>query len=419
MPPELAPAGAACLGAAVTAACVAMWSAWGQPWEVFGDAAHYLAAARGESTEAPFAFRPLAPALAQGVAWATGAPLLAAFHAVLVAALVATGAVLASWARRPLAAATVALFWGLSHATAFGTTVGATTDPVFLLALVGAVRLASTEPMGRGTWRALGVAGLVALGVLAHEMALFALVVIGVRKALRARAPLARGGATAPGWGALALAGGAAVAALAAVHAQIVPLPATVPNWTGDSPLELARWVVDYGGGPARYPLRVYAAFGPAALFALAALAERSPRERLADVTLVLGAVALTLLATDTLRVMALAAVVVLPLAAAFVVRRAERGAPGLAAAAVGLQAVYAALVCGHLRTFEGDLALQGAAAVASLAALALALGAPFADRSAGPPLGAPARASLSPAAPAPRPRRARGRRAPGRAVRP
>ena len=124
----------AALGAAVTAACVAAWWTLGERWELLYDAAHYLAMARGELAEAPFAYRLLTPELARALAEATGWGLEAAFRAVLWAALVGTGAVLAAWTRDRRRGAVVAAFWGLSYAVAYGATASVAADPVFLFA---------------------------------------------------------------------------------------------------------------------------------------------------------------------------------------------------------------------------------------------------------------------------------------------
>ena len=361
----------ASLGAAVTAACVAAWWMLGERWELAYDAAHYLAMARGELAEAPFAYRLLVPELARALAEATGWNVVTAFRALLWSAVVGTGAVLAGWTRDRWRGGTVAAFWGLSYAAAYGSTISVAADPVFLFAIVAVVRLASS--LRRGALQAVGVAALLCLGVLAHELALVAVAVVGAYGVLRARPPLAPGGAPTLSLPALAAVAALAVGALAWTHARLWTVPAaSVPNWTDHAPWELARWVLDYGGGAGWYALRVFAAFGPAALFALGALARRRPAERVADVGVVLGVVGLTFLATDTLRVMAAASVVVLPLAAQYVASLAEHRGRVAAAVALALQVAFSALVYGHLRTFESTPELQAGAAAVSAAALAL-----------------------------------------------
>lgn len=388
----------AALGALVTALCVAAWWTLGERWELLYDATHYLAMARDELAEAPFAYRLLTPELARALAEATGWSLPAAFRGVLWTALVGTGAVLAGWTRDRTRGALVATFWGLSYAVAYGATVRVAADPVFLFALTATVWLASA--LRRDALQAVGVAALVALGVLAHELALVALVVVGLRAVLGARPPLMPGGAPTLALPTLCGVGAVAVACLAVAHVDILTAPAaSIPSWTDHSPLALARWVVDYGGGEVRYVLRIFAAFGPAALFALGALPQRRPVERHADVGVAVTVVALTFLATDTLRVMSAASVVVLPLAALFVVSLAERGRTGVAGLALALQAVYSALVYGHLRTFESSVTLQTGAALVSVAALGLVVWAVRSrpGRSAPPPSIAPFLASGRP----------------------
>lgn len=349
-----------------------VWAAAGEPWAAPADGAHYLRLARGLAAEAPFAFRPLAPALASALASWTGLSAEAGFFALswgtlglATAAFAALGHAHGSGRRGVLTAA----FWALSFGIAYGATTGVRADPLLLLSVAGIVAVGRTS---RPAWVLAAVA---VGGVLAHEMAFFGLLALGVERAsgaaLFSRPEEARHGAT---WPQLLGAGLAAVAALALVRATTEALPATLLNWSDTSPVALAAQAVDYARGGVRYSLRVYAAFGPAAFFALAALAGRPPRDRVAAVGLVGVAVALTFLATDTLRVMALAGVVVLPLAAAFVDGLLARRQTGLATTALAVQGVFSAVVYGHLVTFEASPNLQVLAVALSIAGLGIAI---------------------------------------------
>ena len=296
------------------------------------------------------------------------APTAHAFFAVswlalagLVAAVGALGWRLGGARRATLAAA----FCVASFGVAYGATAGVRADPLLLVAVAAAVTVGRSR--GGGALAAVAVAG-----VLAHEMALFGLVALGVERATGAR--LFGREAPRASWRALGAAAACAVAVLVAVRLATDALPASQSNWADTSPLRMAAHALRYGGGPVLYAGRVYAAFGPAALFALAALVSRRRREQLAAAGLVATAALLTFLATDTLRVMAIAGVVVLPLAAAFVDRLLARRLPALAALAVVTQALFSAVVYGHLRTVEASGALQVAAAALSVVALGVAV---------------------------------------------
>ena len=367
-PADSSPASAwpvAALAAGWGAVAVLAWWALAEPWELLADGDHYLAAARGGVAEPPFAYRLLGPWLAAALAEATGAGLVGAYRGLTAVALVASTALFALVGVRqggPRRAGLVALLWTGSFAVAYSASIGVAADALYLVFVVAMVWLAG---IGRG-W---GLVPAVAFGVLAHEMALFGLLALGVDRWLGSSAVL---GGRRPGWGVLAAAGGAGALVLAASHGLTPVAAASIPNWTGTSPLRLAGWAVEYAGGPVQYGARVFAAYGPVALMALGALARRPARDRVAAVGLVAAAVALSFLATDTLRVMAMASVVVLPLAAAFLDRLVRVGRGRRAWAFVALQAVYSGVVYGHLRSFEGSAAFQGVAAAVSVGAAAL-----------------------------------------------
>ena len=388
---------------AAAAAAIVAWRLIGDAWATLGDGRYYHAMAAGAVGEVPFAFRPLVPAVVR----ALPGPIPGGFAAVTFASLGAATAAVGGLARRRGAAALEArlalAFWLGSFVVALSATAPVRIDAALAFALAGLFALAAkpTRPVVLGA--ALGAS------VLVHELALFALAALWIDRLTGSTWISPRPLTWRPLLGLTAFAG----AVFAGVRAWVEPAAATLPaTYASASMATLVAYVLDYTGGPIKHGLRVFAAFGPVLLYAAASVTRRGRRDALGAVVLVGLAAGLTLLATDTLRVMAVLTVPVVLEGARFV-SRLWSSRRLLALAALAVQLAYSVTVFGHLQTFEGSLALHGIAGTLSAAGLAIAVaGARELARSptrsgggGGPP--APGRARPLPGS-APAPRRTR-----------
>ena len=355
----------------VTAIALVAWSLVAEPWALTGDALVYLQMAAGETVQAPFGFRVLAP-------WIAGilpmAPVLA-FELLSWASLLVAAVALVAFARASAEPAEadrrgwiVLAFFVTSYALVYYATASVRVDPLALALLAGCLALLAT---GRSAgWVAL----LMVPTVLAHETALVLVPILWLDRlcgaGLLGRRRLS--------WGALL---GITTVGAAAYLASRALLPAAAPEGQVSyltTPSAILAHVIAHVGGVVKHGQRIYAAYGPALVYAaLAGVALMRGRARLFVPGVLALGVGLTLLATDTLRVMAVLFPVVLLFAAQLVEVAWTRRGPALAVALVGAQCVYAGVVFGHLRTFEGSRALQlaaiGVSAVAGLAALVAA----------------------------------------------
>lgn len=347
------------------------WSVLGEGWTLTGDGEQYLTMAAGERGAAPFGYRTLTPALA-GLLRTD--PVLA-FRLVNWTALVTAAVALTGWARaraprreraaaRPVAAVVLGLFL-VSFAVVYYGTILVAVDPPALALLALALWLLAKE----GSPWVIG--GLLAFAVLAHETALVLVPLLVLDRVLAARALSSRP-LDWPGVAAVTACGiGAYVAARASV--PVVETAEQISYLT--TPTAIVAHVLERSGGLVTHAQRAYAAWGPALVYALiGGVVLARGRARLFVPAVVGVAVTLSLLATDTLRVMAVIFPVVLLAAAQLVVHAARTHGRTLAAGLIGAQIGYAALVFAHLRSFEGSRTLQLAAIALSAVACGLAL---------------------------------------------
>ncbi|MBT9609509.1 MAG: hypothetical protein WAP57_11695 [Aquabacterium commune] len=353
----------------LAAAC---WIWAGEPWEVLADGKHYMAMYMGQPTAPPFAYRVLTPWLAHLLPWSPEFN----FGVVTVACLsLATGfiALFAHQSGLPTrGVAVMCLLWVTSFAFVYYDTTRIRADaPMFLMMAV----LFCVAKYGVSTlW--LGI--VLSIGCLSHETMLVGLAALCVDKLFSTNL---MAGAKRHLVGLVAL-GATALALLFVVRHVVATVPAVDPSYI-DGPRAMAQFTLNYSGGGVKHVLRIYAAFGPALVYALLFLASSTPsRERWGFGALFTLAVSATFLATDTLRVMAIVIVPVSFHAARFVERIwDQRGAPW-AVALVAFQLAYAWLVYGHLRTFKGSHAMNVQAAALSGLSVAVALWALWRARS-------------------------------------
>lgn len=348
-----------------------LWAILGEPWEIGGDAALYLRMSAGEAVQAPFGHRILAPWL---VSLAPMEPRLA-FALLSWSSLAGAALALFVYARTSVRQGGTARvgwialgFLVCSYAFAYYGTALVRVDPPALALLVLALALAA---QGRPTWL---VAVILVPATLAHETTLVLLPILVLDRALGARLL----GDRRLTWAELALIAAAGLAAFVGCRAltPVIAVEAQISYLT--TPSAILAHVLQYSGGALRHVQRVYAAYGPVLVYALLAgvLGARGRARLFVPAVLSVGVV-LTLLATDTLRVMAVIFPVVLLYGARFVAEAWRRQGALLAGGLVAAQGAYAWLVFGHLRTFEGSARLQlGAIGVSGIAVLLSAVAA-------------------------------------------
>ena len=367
-PMSASPFGSFLLACLLGTMFAAAWLWVGEPWEVLADGRHYVAMYRGEPAAAPFAYRILVPAVARSLAW----DMHTSFAIVTLGCLILTTGVLAlyaietrvSWFR----GLTMCAFWGLSFPFAYYATTRIRADAPMLLLLV------VTYWLSHRRVPAIAIASLVALGGLSHELMLVCLPALWLDKVF-----LEEGGGGLTGgaryhWRELALISAIPLVVLLGARLVIPALSGQVSYATA-SPLNMFVRVLEYSGGPVKLALRIYAALGPAALFAIFfALSRRASADAKSFAGLGLIAIGATLFANDTLRVLEIFCVPALLFAACYLESLWRAGMRTRALVLVAVQASYSYVVYGHLRTFESSRALNVTAALLSLVALGLCL---------------------------------------------
>lgn len=345
-----------------------LWIQIGEPWAVLADGSHYMAMYQGQATEAPFAYRIATPFLAHLLPWSAEFN----FGVVTVACLsLATGfiALFAQQSGLPVRAiAVVCVLWLTSFAFTYYDTTRVRADGPMLMLLAALFWLSKCRVSA--VWLAL----VLACGALSHETMLIGLAALGIDKLLNTSLTGGRN------YGFLAMVawGVGCLALLLLVRRHTAVAPPTDQSYM-DGPYVMLLYTLRYSGGPVKHVMRIYAAYGPALLFAVLWLASQSSnRDRLGFAALFVLAAMATFMATDTLRVMAIIYLPVLFYAAKFIEHIwRERGA-AQALALVACQLAYSYLVYGHLRTFKGSHSMNMIAAGLSAVTLALAVQALF-----------------------------------------
>lgn len=351
-------------GCLVGALFAVWWLYFGEPWEVLADGRHYVAMYRGEIAAAPYAYRVLEPAIARLLPWNPQA----GFAVVTISCLILTSGILALYAARTptrwFRAISISMLWGLSFPFAYLATTQVRAEAPALCLLAIAVLLS------RQRAHLLVLAALIALGSLSHEMMLIFIPALWLDRLV--------GGDLTGGaryrYRELLILTLIAIAFFIAIR-RSVPILSGQVSYATTSPLEMFRYVLAYSGGPIKHGLRIYAAFGPTLIFAVLFLAaeRRSPNTKV-FLGLALIAVAATFMATDTLRVLELIYLPITLYSAAYLTGFWQQGQRTRTVLLVATHTAFAAVVFGHLRTFESSQLLNRAAGFLSLAALVLCL---------------------------------------------
>lgn len=352
-------------GMLIAALASAFWLWIGEPWETVADGKHYLRLYQGEPAEMPFGYRLLMPALASQL---PGSAMLN-FEIVSLAFLIVAGGVVAQYAdtvgKSRFLALSTAFLWASSFAFAYYGTTWVRADPaMYCLLFLGYLLCARGAPL----W-SIFLVGLA--GQLAHETMLVLLAALWIDKLTGGAMTNARELT----YRQIILLSLLMIAAYLAVRAVVPVLPNPGLSYMSTSPLEMAAYAIATSGGALRHLMRIYSAFGPILLYALAFL--WVSRER-ADTAAFLGLFTLTVLAsflaTDTLRVMSLVILPVMFYASRLLLELYRSAKWRLVGALLASQVAYSFVVFGHLRSFKHSLALNQAAIAVSVVALGLSV---------------------------------------------
>jgi hypothetical protein len=352
------------VGTAIGLLGALLWLLLGEPWEVLADGSQYMAMFNGQATSPPFGYRVLTPFLAHLLPWSAAIN----FGAVTVACLSLASGFLALFGRAaglPMRAVILlCTLWASSFAFIYYDTTRIRADAPMLMLMAAFFWLTIKRASVGWLWLVM------AAGILSHETMLVCLPAIWLDKLLNKDLTGGRHYGHVPLIG-LSL---ATLGVLVLVHSQVTVTSHIEQSYL-DGPLAMVAYTLKYSGGPIKHVLRIYAAYGPALLFAVLAVAPwRASREALGLVALLLLAVVATFMATDTLRVMAIVYVPVLFYAARFVSQVWQRQGAAVGGGLIGLQLTYAYLVYGHLRTFKASHSMNlMAAALSALAVVLLA----------------------------------------------
>jgi len=339
-----------------------VWLWLGERWEVPADGQRYMALYEGRLTEAPFAYRWLTPALARLLPWSATVN----FSVVTIGSLsLATGFVALlgrslQWPTR--AVLLTCLLWISAFAFVYYGTTRVRADGPMLM-LMPALFLAARARVSI-IWLAL----IMLTGCMAHETMLVCLPLLWLDK----RLALGQWGGQHYRQAQLLGVGALCLAAISLTH-HFTPIAPAVETTYVDGPRAMLVFTLKHTGGPVKHLLRLYAGYGPALLYAIAGVAAwRQRREAIALGAMLLLVATASLMATDTLRIMAIVYVPVLLLAARWLEQVWQSQGAGMGASLVGLQLAYAGLVYGHLRSFKASHSMNLLAA--GLSALAMGL---------------------------------------------
>lgn len=348
------------IGLSLGAIFCLFWVSFAEPWEVLGDGKHYLEMLRGNIATVPFGYRIFTPFIASLLPW----QYMTNFTVITLTSLTLATAVVAFYAVQEKKSIPYTLIlcglWGTSFSFIYyGTTFIRADAPMFLcLWLVFALS---------HQHKSIVLLFLIAtVGQLAHETMLIFLPIFWLEKFFDGRLS----GARHYSYIELFILSAALLVVYITVRKTVATLPGVV-NYLNTSPQDMLNYVLGYTGGVVKHAMRIYAAFGPLILFTLTYLATQKRKYEIVPFVLYLGMVMfLTLVSTDTLRVMVILIIPMSVYAARYLYSLYSRGNKLIFFGLIGLQAAYSYLVYGRLRTFESSVPMNRVAIAVSLAAL-------------------------------------------------
>lgn len=348
-----------------------LWGFLADSWELLGDGVHYMALYNEHIANSPFGYRILTPFLARLLPWDA----LTNFTIVSLSCLTFTTGIFVlyfnklypSSKRIGLSSIFLLILWASSFPFIYyGTTFIRADAPMFLT-------IAVTILLSQYRVSPLLLLSLLAAGTLFHEMVMIVLPALWLDKYFSG-----------------SLTGGAKYSYRQLLFITIVTIlfyiitRMTIPTNTSEvlhylnvqSPLEMFKHVLIYSKGFINHILRIYASYGPIFLFSLAYVLfiRKKYSDSMVFIILILITVAATLLATDTLRVMAIISFPVIIYASHFLLSTWRKDHRVMTMIFLLLQITYTSIVYLNLRTFESSILWNTIAAIISIATLLLCI---------------------------------------------
>ncbi|ALE02762.1 EpsG family protein [Candidatus Pseudothioglobus singularis] len=337
-----------------------IWLSFGEAWQVFGDAVHYVSIYNGGLAPAPWGFRVMTPLIAKIFPW----DLKTNFAIITINSLAFTTGILALYGRKigfNLKEISIfILFWVISYPFAYYSSALIRADAPMLLILALIFMWSK--------YKASSILLLltISIGTFFHEMILIVIPALWLDKIFSGK-----------------LTGGRQYSTFELLSVTIVPLVIMIFTRSyfvnvfiiAEEDL-LTSSVLEYTGGGLKHILRIYATFGPAFLFFIFFIITTRKTSILIPAAGLLFITAFaTLLAADTLRVMSILFVPILLYASKYLVTCMNHKHNDLKISfMLLLQVLYSYTVFGHLRTFEASMTMNIAAAIISIFTLLICL---------------------------------------------
>tara|TARA_B110000008_G_scaffold279467_1_gene326636 strand:- start:126 stop:1226 length:1101 start_codon:yes stop_codon:yes gene_type:complete len=335
-----------------------IWLSFGETWQVFGDAVHYVSIYNGDLAPAPWGYRVMTPFLAKLFPW----DIQTNFTFVSLNCLALTNGVLALYGRRVglnLNGITIlTLFWIFSYPFAYYSSTLIRADAPMLLTLALII-----------LWSKYKVSALIllisiTLGTFFHEMILIIIPALWLDKFFSGN-----------------LTGGRLYSNFELLIISLFPI--LIMIFTRANLMEvllvseessITSSILEYTGGSLKHILRIYATYGPAIIFCMVFIATSQKSSIIIPVIgLFFITILATFLATDTLRVMSIIFLPIFLNATKFLINTNKQSNLNLILI-FSLQMTYSFIVFGHLRTFEASVIMNIIAAGISFFALILSL---------------------------------------------
>ncbi|HFC52847.1 MAG TPA: hypothetical protein ENJ43_00235 [Gammaproteobacteria bacterium] len=338
-----------------------LWIFLADKWDVLADGKHYMMMYHGEVARSPFGYRVLTPFLASLLPFDA----MTSFAVVTLSSLALTSGVLmlyAESAKLPGSARmAVFLFWVTSFPYLYYGTTFVRADGLMFLTIALVILLS------RFKVSSLVLMVLLSIGTLAHEMVMIVIPALWLDRVFSGTLT----GGRHYDYRQLLLITIGTLSFYVLTRLVVQTSESPEPTYL-KSPVEMFFYALEYSGGAVKHILRVYASFGPIFLFSLfyVVFVRRNARDALVYFGLLVTVFAATFLATDTLRVMAIFFLPVMTYAGYFIYFAGSKGSRMVPIFMVLLQVLYSSIVYFNLRTFEGSLVMNVAAAIISIIAL-------------------------------------------------
>ncbi len=336
-----------------------IWLSFGESWQIFGDAVHYVSVYNGELAPAPWGYRIMTPFLAQLLPW----DVKTNFAMISINSIALTTGVLSLYGKKIGFTLKDILFliffWMISYTFVYYSTAIIRADAPMLLIL------ATIFLLSKYRVSATILLILISFGTFFHEMILISIPALWLDKIFSGKLT---GGMNYKFYELVIISIGSLFIVIIARSFFINVLPGSDLG----SPVIS---ILEYTGGSVKHALRIYAAYGPVLLFCLFFVVIK----RLSSVVypfagLLLITISATFYAADTLRIMSILYLPVLLYATQYLLIHLKNEKYKTFLSLTLLQIMFSFTVFGNLRTFETSIILNMIAITISFVSLAFCI---------------------------------------------